>query len=321
MRTPRLVRALVIAVAAVGAAGCGGGDRGPATTTRRELPAQWQDAFDGTPELLVVVRPKALKRDGVYGNLWASATRAALARAPLSGTSAAELLDGSDEVILAVHRDREAGTEDSAMVFRGVAASLDPGKLVDGGGRVLLRPLETRGPRGQVAEWVPVTAAASSRDVSLFVLPDRTWVMAMGGARTRGRQAFATPTGRPAPRVEDAALAVLRAGPELLVTPRSEKSPVLGLLTRKLRSATIALEPGKAGVRLVLAYGDDDATAYAEMQVKRIAEGFAKQNPARFGWLAEAKVTSTVNTVTVALPVPPRLLEELPSASPADLGI
>ena len=112
-----------------------------------------------------------------------------------------------------------------------------------------------------------------------------------------------------------------RFGPEILARPRTEKSPILGPLTRKLSSATILLDPARAGVRLVLAYGDDDATAYAEMQVKRIADGLAQSNPKRFGWLTEAKIARGVNAVTVTLPVPPRLLEELPSASPSDLGI
>jgi hypothetical protein len=317
-----------VALAVVAAApvlGCGAGDKPPPTAAKLELAAQWQDAFDGTPELLVVVRPKALKRDAVYGSLWASALRAALARAPLAGTSGTELLEGCEEVILAVHRDRDTNAEDAAIVFRGVAASLEPGKLVDGGGRAVLRPLDAR---AKVPEYVPASpssfterGSAAARDVSLFVLPARTWVVATGGARARGRQAFATPTARPAPKVDEGALAVVRVGPELLVTPRSEKSPVLGPLLRKLRSASLQLDPAKAGVRLVLTYGDGDATAYGEMQVKRIAQGLAKESPGRFAWLADAKVSSAASSVTVAMPVPARLLEELPSASPADLGL
>lgn len=314
----RKLAVLALALVALATApGCGGDDRPPPAAPRRAATPQWQDAFDGTPELLVVVRPQAIKRDGVYGNLFGAALRGALARAPLSGTSLLEAVEASEEVVVAIHKD-ESGGEDAAFVLRGVAASLDPGKLVDANGRSAMRLLEQR---GAVAEYVPAVPGPGARDLSLFVLPDRTWVAATGGARTRGRQAFATPTGRPAPKLDDKALAVARFGPELVARPRTEKSPILGPLTRKLSSATLLLDPARAGVRLVLAYADDDATAYAEMQVKRIADGLAQSNPKRFGWLAEAKIARGVNAVTVSLPVPPRLLEELPGASPSDLGL
>lgn len=312
----RLARVVLAAVALAALPACGGGDKGPPPAPKREALAQWQDAFDGVPELFVVVRPQAVKKDGVYGNLFKAAVRAALARERVTGTSALELLEASDEVVLAVHRDEEAREDEVAIVFRGVPASADPGRIVDEAGAPMFRQLDAR---GKVGEWVPTSHRGV--ETSLFVLPERTWVLANGSVRARARQAFATPSGRPAPKADERALAVARFGQAFTTKPRFVKSPVFGPLVRKLSSATVMLDPAGAGVRLVLAYEDDESAAYGEMQAKRIAEGLAQSESKRFAWLAQAKVTRGVTQVTVQLPVPPRLLEEMPLASPSDLNL
>ncbi len=315
----RRLAALFVAasIATTSLAGCGG-EKAPPAAPKRPAVARWQDAFDTTPELLVVVRPKALERDGVYGNLFKSLVRGALARERITGTNALELFESCDEVIVAAHRDEETGADDAAVVFRGVPASMDPAKLVDGEGRPLFRSHDDR---AKVPEFVPASATAGNarRSAALFVLPERTWVMASGTARARAEQAFATPSGRPAPKVDENALAVARVGPEFVGKPRYAKSPVYGPLVRRLTSATLLLDPKGGGIRLVLAYQDDDGAAFGEAHAKRIAE--ALQEDKRLTWLSQAKITRGVSTVTVHLPVPPRLLEELPLASPSDLNL
>ncbi len=319
-RALAVVASLALATASLSLVGCGGEEKPPPAAPKRAAQPAWQDAFDGVPELFVVMRPELIKRDGVYGNLFRTLVRSALARERIGGANALELVEGSDEVIVAAHRDDEAGADDAAIVFRGVPASMDPAKLVDGEGRALFRSFDER---SKVPEWVPASVGPSGaqRSVALFVLPDRTWVLATGTARARGRQAFANPSGRPLPKVDDRALAVVRLGPEFVQKPRYQKSVVVGPLVKKLSSATVLLDPGNGGLRLVLAYADDDSTAYAEMQVKRLRDALVERDRKRFAWLESAKISRGVNRVTVALPVPPRLLEELPLASPGDLGL
>ena len=68
-----------------------------------------------------------------------------------------------------------------------------------------------------------------------------------------------------------------------------------------------------------LAYSEADATAYAEMQAKKIATDLSNDKDRK--WLKDAKVQYEGNVVYVHLDVPPRLLEELPNVRGADLGL
>ena len=58
------------AIVLTGALACSGGAPTPAANPRTATgEAQWQDAFDSTPELLIAVFPLALRSDRVYGPL------------------------------------------------------------------------------------------------------------------------------------------------------------------------------------------------------------------------------------------------------------
>ncbi|HSO31862.1 MAG TPA: hypothetical protein VLT33_05085, partial [Labilithrix sp.] len=156
---------------------------------------------------------------------------------------------------------------------------------------------------------------------SVFVLPDRTWVGAIGDARGRARQACAAPFGRPAPKADPQALAVVRFDAAAFLSgPRFSKSAMVGPLTRKLRALTLALMPGKGGVLATLQYEDEDASAWAEMHVKRVIEELAAARPA-LAWLKDAKVGHEGNGVLVRVAVPARLLEDLPRATSGDLSL
>src|SRR4051794_31820978 len=81
---------------ATSAASCGPGDNGPVNTAKRESAPQWQDVFDGTPELYAVVRPQAIKRDAVYGSLFKNVLHMAQARTQMRGVTTLEALEGCE---------------------------------------------------------------------------------------------------------------------------------------------------------------------------------------------------------------------------------
>lgn len=329
---------LATALASTAALSCGP-DRPADSGARREAQPQWQDVFDGTPEMYAVVRPQAIKRDTVYGSFWKTLLRLAQARSEMRGVTSVEALEGCEEIIIGIRRD---GTgEDAAMVFRGVPASLDPQRMTNVSGAPMLHLVD---PKARVPEYQFLDRKNLEGNGSLFVLPDRTWVGTMGEARARARQAFAAPFGRPAPKVDADALASVRFDAAAFFSgPRFERSPMIGPLTRKLRSVTLAVMPGSGGVVATLQYQDEDASAWAEMHAKRVLEELAKVDPgaspeapagpvrpgrrpdavrsgrATLAWLRDARVGHDGNSVIVKLPVPPRLLEELPSATGADL--
>jgi hypothetical protein len=321
--SPRVVRVLSVAACISLAAlttSCGPGDDGGAKTARRELAPQWQDVFDGTPEVYVVVRPQAIKRDAVYGAFFKNVLRIAQAKTAMRGVTTLEALEGCDEIIVGIRKDQNG--EDAAIVFRGVPASLDLARMNDSAGRALFRLVDARAKVPEY-EWVDRQSAGGG---SVFVLPDRTWVGTIGDARTRARQAFASPFGRPAPKADAEALATVRLdAATFLQTPRFARSQIVGPLTRKLSAVTLALQPGKGGVVARLQYTDEDASAWAEMHVKRVFEEISHQEPRKgtpsLDWLKTAQVGHDGSAVIVKVAVPARLLEELPNASGNDLAL
>lgn len=303
---------VLLAAMAVGGptTGCGG-DKPPPAAPKKEATAQWQDVFDSLPDIYVVVRPQAIKRDPVYGAFWKTIVRVAESRHMINGPSTLEAAEGSEEIIIGVN----AGL-DAAIILRGVPASLDPQKVADAHGRPLFRLVNDK---SKVAEYQLVDRQ-NAEPGAVFILPDRTWVGAFGDARQRARTAFATPFGRPAPKIDAEALAVLRFGQSFVQQPRYVKSPVWSAFTKHLNSVTLALKPNKGGALIALQYEDQDSAAYAEMQAKQMVMELAKDEK-RFGWLKDAKVAYEGNTVNVKLAVPPRLLEELPNATGSDVSL
>lgn len=300
---------LAAALLATSGAGCGGNDGPPPSAPKREVKASWQDVFDTMPDIYAVVRPQAIKRDAVYGSFWKTLLRVAEARHLVTGPSTLEAAEGSEEIIFGLNPGMDA-----AIVLRGVPASLDPNKVTDAQGQPLFRLVDER---AKVPEY-QLLDRRTQEPGAVFVLPDRTWVGAFGDARQRARAAFNAPFGRPAPKVDAEALAVVRFGQSFVQQPRYVKSPVWSAFTKRLNSVSLALAPGKGGVVVSLQYDDQDATAYAEMQAKQMVEELSKDGK-RFGWMKDAKVAYEGNTVVVRLPVPPRLIEELPGASANDM--
>jgi hypothetical protein len=293
---------------------CGSGKPPETKATFDTTKPHWQDVFDRVPDIVVLAHPGAMARDPIYGPLLKSLSRMMAARAPqTAGTRAAEVLESCDEVIFAL---RERGSSDATVVLRGVRADIDARKLTDQNGRAMW----AEGPRGTVTELTRAGAA----DGSLFVLSDRTWVFAMGDARARAREAFAHPFDRPPPLRDDASLFVIRLdGPSLVQgVPRlrAHGAP-LEPLGRRLQSLSVALRPGKEGLVATLTYSEEDAAAFAETLLKQVTEALDREGSEKTKWLGQAKVDRPGNYAVVArVSLPPKLLEELPNVSAAELG-
>ena len=300
---------MVLAALALAGTACGGEAPPPAPTKHVDTPS-WADVFDGTPDLYAVLRPRALKRDALYGTFFKTLMRAAQARGIAPGDSIVQAIEGADELILGSSKG-----VDAALVLRGVPASIDPTRVVDRDGKLLFGLVSDR---TKVAEYeLRDRSSMAAGDGALFVLPDRTWTFALGEARTRARASFAKPLNRPKPEVDADALLVLRVAGGM--AHALDGHPRFGVLGKKLASALVSLKPGRGGVVLGLNYEDAAATAWAEMHAKRIVDELSKE--ARTAWLKDAKVAYEGNTVFVRVAVPPRLLEELPTASGADFGL
>ena len=137
-------------------------------------------------------------------------------------------------------------------------------------------------------------------------------------ARDRARGAFAAPEHRPHVEVSASALAVGRISGGFLRL--FEKHRTFGPLLNKLDSAFIEIHPNTGAAAVGLAYSESAATAYGEMQAKKIVADLAGTDKNR-QWLKDAKVAYEGDTVFVRFSLPPRILEELPNTSAADIGL
>jgi len=320
-------RAIVAACALAAAPSCAPPTAKPLA---RPFEPQWEDVLDARPDLLVVVRPRALELDAVYGPLLRRALAVAKQRYRIvSETRALDAVESSDEVIVAL-RSGPTGLE-LVFVERGVRADVDPARLVDTEGRALWQP----GPSGSVRELERSAAPANSEssglpdedvDASLFELPGRTWVIATGPARARARQVFQHPTRRPAPDVDAEALVVARVdGPSLVArVPPLRPGEGLDAIGRGLVWADFELPPGapvapteqppRRTWRAILSYADGQTASAAESQARDVVGAFARTKPEGLAWLGEATVSrapGASSDVVLTAPLSAPLIERL----------
>src|SRR5262249_41418104 len=98
-----MMRALAALLSLCVLAACGGETPRPRAHRQENLPT-WTDVFEGTPDLYAVVRPQAIKRDGVYGTFWTALLRAAQARGYTRGATMVEAIEGADEILLGLNK-------------------------------------------------------------------------------------------------------------------------------------------------------------------------------------------------------------------------
>jgi hypothetical protein len=320
-RLPALfVAGAVAAGTAAGVVSCGG-SAPPPRAVPAHAEAHWEDLFDTMPELLVVVRPRALRQDKVYGPLLSRAIELAREQSPVvAATRALDAMEDAETVIVGVRSDTPERPGELVLVERGVRADIDPEKLVDADGRALWTP----GPQGSVRELVrDRDEHGHALDASLFELPGRTWVVASGDARTRARDAFAHPIGRPAMALDPDALFVVRVDGASLVAHFKILQDLgsLAAVGRKLQSLTLLLPPGNETVlKATFAYGTEDAAAFAEVTLREAAAQLGHDKRVNYGWLASAKVERPDKRVVVTTPLPPQLVDGLLHAGTAPLG-
>jgi hypothetical protein len=306
---------------ALGSAACGSAP--PPHTTRTDVAEpRWQDVIDTTPELLVVVRPKALREDRVYGPLLRRAVDAARLRSKVvAATQTLETIEDAEEVVIGARPDTRERAGEFLFVERGVRADVDPGKLVDDGGQ----PLWTPGPSGPTRELVRERDEhGATVDASLFELPGRTWVVVTGAARARARDAFAHPVQRPPFQLDASALALVRIdGPSLVARVRGlQDLGAFAAVGRRLRSVMLVLPPGGEGaVKATLAYSDEDAAALAEVTLRQVVAAVGRTKTERMAWLGAAKVERPDTRVVVTAPLPPQLVAGLLNAGSAPVEL
>ncbi|MBV9947954.1 MAG: hypothetical protein JOZ69_13960 [Myxococcales bacterium] len=309
-----------------GAASAGARARGDAASVRAIEP-RWEDAIDPKPALVVVVRPRRLRHDPVYGPLLARVIDLAREASRLvDATRALDAVEDAEELVISA-ADRAATAEastgdtgDLVFVIRGVRADLDPGYLVADDGRPLWRP----GPSGPVRELVLDGDAAGA--ASLFELPGRTWVIASGESRLRARATFGrrirgalAPPELPAildPHGDDDALAAAwLSGPPLLARVGVLRPPaLLAPVGRHLETVTLSLSAGsEAFVRATLTYRDDEAPGPASARLREAIaalRGGPTSTRNEYAWLAAGAVTvdEAHRRVVVTAPLPKDVL-------------
>jgi hypothetical protein len=328
MKRAKMTRAGAAIGIVLACAACGGGAKAPEVDRRAP---HWEDAFDRVPEIVVVARPRALGRDRTYGPLLKALSRVAAARgvASAGGERALAALESSEEVLFALGAVRGAAADDMTIVVRGVRADFDATKLHDDHGGTFwgharstaLSPVQELVHEPSVGDR---EARRGDPPASLFVLPERTWVVAAGPARDRAREAFAHPFGRPAPVKDTSALLLVRLDGKSLVeaVPRLRRG-ALEALGRKLDSLTVALLPSPEGLQARLAYRDEDAAAWAELTLRQVVEALGREGGEKLAWLGIAKVErdpTDARAVTARVTLPPSLLDRLASVTGDDLA-
>jgi hypothetical protein len=278
---------------------------GPRAASSERAP-RIDDAFDGEPALLVVVRPTKLTRDPLYGPLIRRASQLASARVSVAeavGTTALTALERTEEVILGAY-DRDA--RDAVIALRGVPADVEASRVLDTNGKPLWAHVRDL-PRG-IEELAPVDPTASA---ALFVLPRRAWVVAVGGAVARARAAFVEGAHGSASlgAIDDGPLVVARLrGAALLRARPSLADGPLAPVARDLDVVSVGLEPGPEGaVGEVVArfeYGEPAFAERAERCVADVLAAFTRKYEAEAPWLHAIKVSRTERAVLVRGRIP-----------------
>lgn len=315
------VRVALLFLALGGAAACAGKPPPPPARAAVAEP-HWQDVFDTTPDLLVVVRPKSLTQDRIYGALLRRAIATLRERSTvIAATHFMDVIPDADEIVVGARWDTPEHPQELIGVAVGVRADVDPEKIVDDEGHGLWSP----GPGGAVRELVcEQDAHGHPVGASLFELPGRTWVYATGPARQRARDAFAHPFARPPIDLDPSALAVVRMdGPSLVARiPLLQEYGSAAAVGRRLKAVTLTIPTGGQGqVKATLAYADDDAAAFAQVAIQEHVDAVARKKPEGVAWIGDAKIERPDTRVILTAPLPPKVIDAFLSAGGASAPV
>jgi hypothetical protein len=286
---------------------CAAGPSREAHRVAREISPELEDAFDGMPALLVVVRPAKLGEDPLYGPLLRRTSQLAAARAvvgPALGQTALAVIERTDEVIVGAY-DRDG--HDAVVALSGVPADIDPARVMDTNAKPLWIHAQDF-PVG-VEELAPADGTA---DAALFVLPHRSWVIAIGAAIVRARTAFIEqkhPRDLALASIPDEQLVVasLRGSALVEARPSLARGP-LAPIVRDLDVVSVGLEPGPVGaVGEVVArfvYGDAPFAERASQCVRDVVAAFTDKFEQKAPWLHAVKVSREERAVVVRGRIP-----------------
>ncbi len=209
-----------------------------------------EDILGDAPDLALTVRIGRAMGDSLYGPI----LRCAIAHG--AGATAAADLAAQSEAVDVFARDDAPTLEQMSMVIvvRGVAGFAASGYHKDDG-----QPEWATGKplRSGVVEHAPV---ASGHGTWLFVLPDRTLVLARGRAVDRARSYFGRVAAAPAPLAsEPGALAMAWVGGPLAVRLGGE----LGREIEGVTNAVFGVPPGPDSTVVVRMQADSERRAVA----------------------------------------------------------
>jgi hypothetical protein len=273
--------------------------------------------------MLLVVRPRALRRDALYGPLLGRAIDLARQQSKIvTAASTLDTIENADEVIVGVP---DLQTVDFVVIVRGVPADVDPASLVDERGRQLWTSTSV-GPVRELTRAQPARDGddrdvdpkdLDTVDASLFELPGRTWVIATGKACALTRRNLSRPT---APTADDLngldpqGVAILRlAGPALVRRVRALRPPgLLASIGHELATVTVALSSGTdALLRATFSYDSEQAVAPAEATLRQTISTLSDAKPQTFAWLRASTTQTLRGCVLLATPLPAPLLDAL----------
>jgi hypothetical protein len=273
----------------------------------RERTPRLEDAFAAEPELLIVVRPAKIARDLLYGPLLRRVSQLASDHAAVAaavGTTALAALERADEVVIGSY---DASARDAVVAVRGVPGEVDPAHVVDTRG-VALWQHERDLPRG-VEELTPSDHGA---EASLFVLPGRAWVIAVGTAIVRTRATYVdgghgAASGLVAVDPDSLLVATLRGDALVRIRPQLAEGP-LAPVTRDLETVTLSVEPGPQGqvgeVAARFIYGDAPFATRAEPPVRDVLAAFTHAYEKKAPWLHAVTIAREDRAVIVRGHIP-----------------
>jgi hypothetical protein len=330
---------VVVSIIAVTVWGCGRTTTPRPTTPGLVAEPHWENLFTPPPELLLVVRPRALRSDAIYGPLLRRVLQLARQqRKIVAADSLLQTMEDADEVLVGV---RDLANVDFVVVVRGVPAEIDPGNLVDDKGRLLWTATSGGPVRELASAATPGREDAAGEgsvpldkeivEASLFELPARTWVIASGDARARARMSFSHPTLRAVAAVtsptratsatslegagaDPQAVALVRlSGPALVRRARALRPPgLLAAVGHELASVTVALSAGSdALLRATLSYTSERSVLPAEATLRETASALSGAKPQTFAWLQAVHTRTSSCCVVLETPLPPGLLDAL----------
>jgi hypothetical protein len=287
------------------------------------------DLLSQPADVEVTLNPPAVVRDRVYGPLLrrASALAAAYAGPRTLGTTALAALERTEEVDVATDDAGEA-----VVLLRGVPAELDVSRVVDENGQPVWK-----GVVGDVRQSVVEYAPTNGSLASLFVLPQRIWVVAAGPAEARTREALVGAPGGVSFAPGEVTLAKLSIrGGALVRRVERLRSGSLAALGNSLLRASFELAPGAEGVIVgKFDYANGGAALDAQQTVQEVVGAFRRRleqietkkdsSPAvvapPLAWLAAAGVERANNTVSVRAPIPKAWLDAIALADVPTGGV